>query len=167
MAFPILFSILFFSEGLNILKVLGLIAAFVSVFLCIYKPEATSPFNAKLFLPFVIFIGTGVVDSLIKYTQHYFVKNDTALLFSSTVFMVALILGLIYNLFFERNAFYTINAGGSSHIYGHNFVLPEKVLYFLRRKYKSIRDTNKKILKPASNNKAFCIEIEIKNIKPD
>lgn len=103
MAFPILFSILFFSEGLNILKVLGLIAAFVSVFLCIYKPDATSPFNAKLFLPFVIFIGTGVVDSLIKYTQHYFVKNDTALLFSSTVFMVALILGLFYNLFFERN----------------------------------------------------------------
>ncbi|MBP7496356.1 MAG: hypothetical protein KA792_01655 [Bacteroidales bacterium] len=69
------------------------------------------------------------------------------------------------NLFFERNAFYTINAGGSSHIYGHNFVLPEKVLNFLRNKFKSIRNTNKKKLQPASNNKAFCIEIEIKNIK--
>lgn len=69
------------------------------------------------------------------------------------------------NLYFDRNTFYTINAGGSSHIHGHSFLLPEKVLYFLRSKYKSIRATGKKVLITASQNKAFCIEIEIKNIK--
>lgn len=102
MAIPILYSLIFFSEELTIIKLTGLVAAFLSVFLCIYKPGQNSIFSLKLFLPILIFFGTGLADSLIKYTQHFLVKNDIALLFSSTVFSVALVFGLLYSLVFER-----------------------------------------------------------------
>ncbi len=102
MAIPVLFSILYFSEGLTLFKVTGLIAAFFSVFLCIYQPGNHSQGKAKLILPIIIFAGTGIADSLIKYAQHFYVKESTTLLFSSTVFVVALILGLLYSLLFER-----------------------------------------------------------------
>ena len=102
MAIPILYSLIFFSEELNIVKLTGLVAAFFSVFLCIYKPGQNSIFNLKLILPIIIFFGTGFADSLIKYTQHFLVKNDITLLFSSTVFSVALVFGLLYSLVFER-----------------------------------------------------------------
>lgn len=102
MAIPILYSLIFFSEEMNVIKITGLVAAFISVFLCIYKPGQNSVFNLKLILPVIIFFGTGIADSLIKYTQHFLVKNDIALLFASTVFSVALVFGLLYSLIFER-----------------------------------------------------------------
>lgn len=101
-AVPILFSILYFSEETNFMKTTGLAAAFFALLLCIYKPEKKMMTPTRLFLPFLIFIGTGIADSLIKYNQHLHVKNDEALLFSSTVFAVALVLGLLYSFIFER-----------------------------------------------------------------
>ncbi|MDX9883513.1 MAG: hypothetical protein RBS73_15745 [Prolixibacteraceae bacterium] len=101
-AIPILFSILYFSEETNFLKITGLIAAFFALLLCIYKPEKKTMVPARLFLPVLIFIGTGIADSLIKYNQHQHVKNNEALLFSSTVFAVALVPGLLYSFIFER-----------------------------------------------------------------
>lgn len=102
MAIPVLYSLVFFSEEMSIVKILGLVAAFFSVFLCIYKPGQISVYNLKIVLPLIIFLGTGIADSLIKYTQHFLVKNDVALLFSSTVFSVALLCGLLYSFAFER-----------------------------------------------------------------
>ncbi|HCR90538.1 MAG TPA: hypothetical protein DIW50_08800 [Prolixibacteraceae bacterium] len=100
--FPILFSIIYFSEEIRFIKITGLIAAFLALFLCTYKPGAYSLKSARLFLPVLIFTGTGIVDSMIKYNQHLHVKSDAALLFSSTVFAIALILGLMYSFVFER-----------------------------------------------------------------
>jgi len=100
-AIPVLFSVLFFAEGISILKSTGLIAAFLSVFLCSYKPGKKNT-KIKFILPLVIFTGTGISDSLIKYAQQMWVKNDTVLLFSATVFTVAFLAGIIYSLVHEQ-----------------------------------------------------------------
>ncbi len=101
-AFPILFSIIYFSEEVRFLKITGLIAAFFALFFCIYKPGKNSLTSARLFLPVLIFVGTGIVDSMIKYTQQVHTENNESLLFSASVFTVSLILGLGYSLIFER-----------------------------------------------------------------
>lgn len=102
MAIPILFSILYFSEPITFLKITGLILAFIALFLSIFKPGKNQIRNILFLFPLIIFLGTGLADSFVKYSQHFYVKNDEALLFSSVVFSVALFLGLAYSFIIDK-----------------------------------------------------------------
>ncbi len=95
---PIIFSIVYFREPLSLNKIVGVPLAFVSVFLSVYQPSRVK--KAALFLPFVLFVGLGVEDSIIKYTQAKYITNQTAA-FSSVIFGVAFLVGLVY-LFIRR-----------------------------------------------------------------
>lgn len=96
MVIPVLFSILYFSEKTPPIKITGLILATVSVFLTVYRPISKKKNLWPVLLPLTIFLGSGVTDSIVKYTQTYFVPNNMSLLFSSMVFLTALAIGLIY-----------------------------------------------------------------------
>jgi len=96
MVIPILFSILYFSEKTPAIKVGGLVLATVSVFLTVYRPISKKKNLWPVFLPLMIFLGSGLTDSIVKYAQTYFVPNSMSLLFSAMVFLTALIIGLIY-----------------------------------------------------------------------
>lgn len=96
MVIPILFSIMYFSEKTSILKTSGLILATIAVFLTSYKPVDKTKNLLLFFLPVAIFVGSGVTDSIVKYSQNYFVPNSMSLLFSAVVFLTALIFGLTY-----------------------------------------------------------------------
>lgn len=96
MVIPILFSILYFSEKTPSIKVAGLILATVSVFLTVYRPIDKKINLWPVILPLVIFLGSGITDSIVKYAQTFFVPNELSLLFSTVVFLTALILGLIF-----------------------------------------------------------------------
>ena len=52
-------------------------------------------------LSIIVFISSGVLDSVIKYTQQYYLPEDETILFLPVVFSVAFICGLIV-LFFSR-----------------------------------------------------------------
>jgi drug/metabolite transporter (DMT)-like permease len=96
MVIPILFSILYFSERTTILKISGLVLATIAVVLTSYRPIDKAK-NIKLIaIPIAIFLGSGITDSIVKYAQTYHVANNMSLLFSATVFLAALILGLIF-----------------------------------------------------------------------
>lgn len=99
MVIPILFSILYFSEKTRPVKIAGLILATVSVFLTIYRPTDKKINLWPVILPLVIFLGSGITDSIVKYAQTFFVPNELSLLFSTVVFLTALILGLTFILF--------------------------------------------------------------------
>jgi len=96
MVIPILFSILYFSEKTPAIKVGGLVLATVSVFLTVYRPISKKKNLWPVLLPLMIFLGSGLTDSIVKYAQTYFVPNSMSLLFSAMVFLTALIIGLIY-----------------------------------------------------------------------
>ncbi|MBV5314846.1 MAG: DMT family transporter [Prolixibacteraceae bacterium] len=99
MVIPILFSILYFSEKTPSVKVAGLILATVSVFLTVYRPTDKKINLWPVILPLVIFLGSGITDSIVKYAQTFFVPNELSLLFSTVVFLTALVLGLTFILF--------------------------------------------------------------------
>ncbi len=94
---PVAFSILFYSEVVTSLKILGLIVSLVALFLTIWrKPEKKQDIFVVI-LPFILFIGIGVIDTLVKYAQQDYVKNDVSF-FTAISFGVSLLTGLIFGL---------------------------------------------------------------------
>jgi drug/metabolite transporter (DMT)-like permease len=96
MVIPILFSILYFSEKTNTLKISGLILATFAVLLTSYRPIDKAKNVKLIILPIAIFLGSGITDSIVKYAQSYHVPNSMSLLFPAVVFLTALIFGLIF-----------------------------------------------------------------------
>lgn len=101
---PILFTILIEpNDTLTILKSTGIVLALLAVFLSSYKPEKGHIQVAASLLPIVIFVGIGILDSLIKYAQFRYVSNDLNPVFSGVTFGIAGLTGILL-LPFNRNA---------------------------------------------------------------
>ena len=95
--FPITFSLII-DDGdmLNLVKMIGILAALTGVFLTVWKPRtiaAKAP--NQMLLPLTLFVGMGIVDSLVKSAQHYYVDNEVRALFSAVLFSVAFLTGII------------------------------------------------------------------------
>lgn len=108
MVIPILFSVLYFGEKITILKISGLTLAILAVLLTSYRPVNKAKNITLIAIPLVIFIGSGITDSLVKYAQNYHVSNRMSLLFSSVVFLSALISGLLFILLKPKSSSKTI-----------------------------------------------------------
>jgi drug/metabolite transporter (DMT)-like permease len=108
MVIPILFSVLYFGEKINLLKIIGLTLAILAVLLTSYRPVNKAKNLALIVMPLIIFIGSGITDSLVKYAQNYHVSNRMSLLFSSVVFLSALISGLLFILLKPKSSSKTI-----------------------------------------------------------
>ncbi|MCD4769578.1 MAG: hypothetical protein K8R35_05365 [Bacteroidales bacterium] len=93
---PITFSILYFGETVTLFKLTGFFLALVSVILTIYrKSDDTLLSRRALLLPVILFFGAGLIDSLIKFTQETYIGNDNTIMFSSVLFTIAAITGII------------------------------------------------------------------------
>lgn len=87
---PILFSVwIDANDSLNTIKIVGIVLALVSVLLTTYKKEKLTHRSAGLYLPLIIFIGIGIIDSSVKYAQTTFVTNELNPIFNSAVFAIA------------------------------------------------------------------------------
>lgn len=87
---PILFSVwIDANDSLNTIKIIGIVLALVSVLLTTYKKEKLTHGSAGLYLPLIIFIGIGIIDSSVKYAQTTFVTNELNPIFNSAVFAIA------------------------------------------------------------------------------
>ncbi len=101
---PITFSLLYFNEPVSVLKITGLLLALVSVFMTTYnRHKAKTKGILVVLLPLIIFFSTGIIDSLIKYTQEVLLANQNAFLFSSILFSVSAITGLIISFLRKGN----------------------------------------------------------------
>ncbi|RXQ93910.1 hypothetical protein EO244_10050 [Ancylomarina salipaludis] len=92
---PILFSILYFKESVNLIMLIGFILAIASIILAVYKPSNKSNKIKYIWLPFSLFLGAGLVDSLVKYSQETFLSKGGSAIFSLVLFAIAALAGLI------------------------------------------------------------------------
>ena len=96
---PVTFSIIYFSEAIQILKVVGIITALIAVLLTIYKKRDSNFGLHKIILPIILFFGIGTIDALVKYSQQTFkLSDETSSLFSAVLFAFAGIIGLLINI---------------------------------------------------------------------
>jgi drug/metabolite transporter (DMT)-like permease len=94
---PFILSVLILKAPFNIWNILGCIAAIGAVILTCFKKNtiATNQKN-NYFLPFILFLGSGALDFLIKYTTTKFVDPKLNYLFFIVGFATAFCVGFLY-----------------------------------------------------------------------
>jgi len=94
--FPILFSLIIDKgDHLTLLKGSAILFTLVGVGLTVYSPmESSRKIRAAVFIPLLLFVGMGLVDSLVKFAQHRFVNDPDTALFSAILFLNALLAGI-------------------------------------------------------------------------
>ncbi len=94
---PVLFGLLYYNESLGTLKLIGIAIALIAVYLTSNKSNQGITVNRKsIVLPILVFIGSGVIDTSIKFLEDTYVANNDVPLFSAIVFLAAAIIGFIF-----------------------------------------------------------------------
>ncbi|WP_347840859.1 EamA family transporter [uncultured Draconibacterium sp.] len=108
LVFPVAFSLFYFNEQISILKIAGIVTALIAIGLTVYKKEINKTNLLFIALPLSIFLGSGLIDSIVKYVQAVKLSETDVSLYTICVFIVAFICGLILKLF-KKNRNQTFN----------------------------------------------------------
>ena len=85
---PVFFGIILYNESVTFLKIVGIIMALIAVYLSSVKEEKSEK-NGTLLLPILLFIGSGTIDTLLKYIQENYVADEDVSIFSGSLFGIA------------------------------------------------------------------------------
>jgi len=92
---PITFGFIFYNESFGVVKILGILLALVAVFLASVKSK--DGFKVRnLFFPFLLFLGSGTIDTSLKFIENFYVKEENIAIFSASLFGFAGIFGILF-----------------------------------------------------------------------
>jgi drug/metabolite transporter (DMT)-like permease len=91
---PIIFGIIVYNEGVGFIKVIGIVMALIAVYLSSAKSDTNTVKFKNLFFPLLLFIGSGLLDTGLKYVEMTSVSDGEEPLFLATIFGCAFILGI-------------------------------------------------------------------------
>ena len=95
-AIPVFFGIILYNESTGIMKVTGILLALVAVYLTSIKTTTGIKIKkANLIFPLLVFLGSGIIDTTIKYLETTYVAEDEVALFSTSIFAVAGMIGIV------------------------------------------------------------------------
>ena len=92
---PILFAVFVYKEHLNIIKTIGIISALIAVYLVSVKNNGVKIKKKTLIYPILLFLGSGIIDTSLKYFESKYVGENEIPLFSASIFGIAAIIGCI------------------------------------------------------------------------
>lgn len=93
---PIIFGLVYYEEHLGILKFFGILLALIAVYLAsVKKQQGVSLEKRALILPVLVFLGSGIIDTSIKFLEDAFVKENEVPVFSATIFAAAAGVGIL------------------------------------------------------------------------
>lgn len=107
---PIILAFTIYSETISGFKIAGIVLTiFAVIFTSIKKAdnELTKGVNTLLF-PFIIFIGSGVADSIVQYTEKTYFKQGGFEMFNLVLFGTAFLIGLGIAIFRDFKNGYTL-----------------------------------------------------------
>lgn len=95
-ALSIIFVIFYYNEEPGILKISGIILALIAVYLVSAKTKRGIDLKkSDMLFPFLVFIGSGIIESGIKFMETTYVAGNEVALFSATTFGTAACIGLV------------------------------------------------------------------------
>src|SRR5690606_13181079 len=95
-AIPVFFGIVLYNESTGPVKLAGIALALVAVYLTSIKSsEGIRIKKRNLIFPLLVFVGSGIIDTLIKYLEVTYVAIDEVALFSTTIFALAGTIGIL------------------------------------------------------------------------
>lgn len=95
LVFPVAFSLIYFNEQLTTIKAIGIVTAIIAVGLTVYKKDITRTNLIYIVLPLFLFLGSGLIDSLVKYVQAVKISDNETSLYTILVFAVAFVVGIM------------------------------------------------------------------------
>lgn len=98
---PVIFGIVMYQESAGFLKILGIVLALVAVYLVSVKSKEGFKWRNILF-PVLLFLGSGIIDTALKFLETNYVKGAEISIFSTTIFGFAGLFGTLFILL-KRN----------------------------------------------------------------
>lgn len=92
---PVIFGVLVYNESLGALKIFGILLALIAVYLTSMKGAVVAE-RKYLIYPLLLFLGSGIIDTAIKYVETTYVQEGGVPIFSATIFMFAFCFGLLF-----------------------------------------------------------------------
>lgn len=93
---PILLGVIYYKDELGTLKILGIILALVAVYLASVKhTNGIQVKKENLVFPILVFIGSGAIDTSIKFLEEAYVGTQDVPIFSATIFGAAACIGIL------------------------------------------------------------------------
>lgn len=86
---PIIFGLYVYNENLGPLKIIGIFFALCAVYLVSIKDKGLRINLKGLWLPIILFLGAGIIDTSIKYIENTYVADQGIPIFSATIFFFA------------------------------------------------------------------------------
>ncbi|MEH6766055.1 MAG: DMT family transporter [Aequorivita antarctica] len=97
---PILFGLLYYKENLGIFKIVGIILALIAVYLASIKTNDGLKIKPSNFIfPILVFLGSGIIDTTLKYLEGEFIAKNDIPIFSATIYGMAAIIGFFILIF--------------------------------------------------------------------
>ncbi len=96
---PVLAGLVLLQESIGLITAIGVALALLAFYLTLGSGKNRSFPKKYVFLPLLLFLGNGVNDSLMKYSEfHYVADTNDLILYLAVVFLTALALGLVISL---------------------------------------------------------------------
>lgn len=93
---PVVFGLVYYQDSLGIYKAIGIVLALAAVYLASVKKKDGLKIQPKNFIfPVLVFLGSGIIDTSIKYLEGSFVAESDVPLFSATIFSAAFAIGVL------------------------------------------------------------------------
>lgn len=109
LAIPIVFVIFYYNESASALKIIAIILALIAVYLASVKNrKGISLPKGSIIFPVLVFFGSGIIETGIKFLEQNYVAKDDVALFSMTLFVFAASVGILvsfYQFFYKKLKF--------------------------------------------------------------
>ena len=92
---PIVFGVILYNESLSIIKIIGILLAVFAVYLASVKDDENKHSKAGILLPIILFLGSGTIDTTLKYVQNNYVSESEVAIFSGSLFGFAAFFGIL------------------------------------------------------------------------
>lgn len=107
LVFPVILAFVIYHEPISFLKIAGICLAFVAVILSSLKEEKSHNTSHSMFLPLLVFFGSGACDSFTQLAIKQYIGNSGIEEFTLMLFLSAALAGTIlflYNVLFRKTA---------------------------------------------------------------
>ena len=93
---PVIFGVFLYQEILSTIQVMGILLALAAVYFTSVKKGARQISKNALLLPLLAFLGSGLIDALIKYFEEVHLAEEELPIFSAVVFGAAALTGILF-----------------------------------------------------------------------
>lgn len=93
---PVVMGVWIYNDSLGIIKITGILLALAAVYFASVKQSRVVVSIKDLFLPILVFLGSGIIDSSIKFLEEFYVRSEEFPIFSAAIFGAAALTGLLF-----------------------------------------------------------------------